>query len=86
MLQRLGERIAHLRARWVVYGLIVGLFSGLAAAGFFAALECATRFTAVTLVRQLPPEPPPGDAFLAPPTAPEGPPRRWLFFLMPALG
>jgi chloride channel protein, CIC family len=46
----------------------------------------ATRFTAVTLVRQLPPEPPPGDAFLAPASAPDGPPRRWLFFLMPALG
>jgi chloride channel protein, CIC family len=72
--------------RWILYGLMVGLGCGLLAAVFFAALEQATRFTAVTLVRQLPPEPPPGDALFGDMPQPDGPPRRWLFLLMPALG
>jgi CIC family chloride channel protein len=85
-LARLLARIARVRSRWIVYGIAVGICSGLAAAAFFVALEYATRFTTVTLIHALPPEPPPGDAFLAPPESPAGPPRRWLFFLMPAIG
>ncbi|MFI5316581.1 MAG: chloride channel protein [Myxococcota bacterium] len=86
MLAGLVARIAHLRTRWIAYGIVVGVCSGLAASAFFVALEVATRFTAVTLVRELPPEPPPGDAIFARPRPPAGPPRRWLFALMPALG
>jgi CIC family chloride channel protein len=86
VLARLVARIAHVRTRWVIYGVVVGACSGLAAVAFFVALEYATHFTMVTLVREPPPEPPPGDAFLAAPSEGTGPPRRWLFFLMPALG
>ncbi len=85
-LGRLVARIGRVRSRWVVYGIAVGICSGLAAAAFFVALEYATHFTAETLVRSLPPPPPPGDAFLPRPESLPGPPRRWLFFLMPALG
>ena len=86
MVRRLVARLAHTRSRWIAYGIVVGVCSGLAAAAFFFALEHATRFTAVTLARELPPEPPPGDAFLGPPPTPDGPPRRWLIFLLPAIG
>ncbi|HTO07590.1 MAG TPA: chloride channel protein [Myxococcota bacterium] len=79
-------RMAHLRARWVAFGIVVGLCCGLAASAFFVALELATRFTTVTLVRELPPPPPPGDALLGEAPTPDGPPRRWLFFLLPGLG
>ena len=86
MLARLIARISQHRARWVAYGIAVGLCSGLAASAFFVCLESASRFASATLVRDRPPPPPPGDAIFEPLGEPGGPPRRWLFFLLPALG
>ncbi|HXX48861.1 MAG TPA: chloride channel protein [Myxococcota bacterium] len=86
MLARLIARISQHRARWVAYGIAVGLCSGLAASAFFVCLETASRFATTTLVRDRPPPPPPGDAIFEPAGEPDGPPRRWLFFLLPALG
>jgi CIC family chloride channel protein len=85
VVRRFVARISHLRTRWIAYGIAVGLCAGLGASVFFVALEHATRF-ATTLVREPLPPPPPGDAYLKPAGEPTGPPRHWLFVLLPALG
>lgn len=57
----------------------------MAAALFFVALEHATRFTLHELAHFAPPETP-GDALLGFENEPVGAPRRWLLFLLPAIG
>jgi CIC family chloride channel protein len=83
--RRLIARISESHTRWIVWGMVVGVLSGLTAAVFFVALEYATHFTMHELARAAPPTPP-GDAFFAPAGEPEGKPRRWLLFLLPAIG
>jgi CIC family chloride channel protein len=82
-----GALLARLRespTRWLWFGVGTGIFSGLAAALFFVALDTATRLSFADLARYAPPTPP-GDQWLetAPPPAP---PRRLLLVLLPALG
>ncbi len=84
-IRRLVARIHALHARWIVWGIAVGVASGLAAAAFFAALEWASWLTMHELARVSLPAPP-GDVLFASGGPPDGPPRRWLFFLMPAIG
>jgi CIC family chloride channel protein len=83
-LRRWAERIHALHARWIVWGIVIGVATGLAAAAFFAALEWASWLTMHELARVSIP-PPPGDVLFAH-EPPAGAPRRWLFFLLPALG
>ncbi len=85
MFQRLIARISESHTRWIVWGMVVGVLSGLTAAVFFVALEYATHFTMHELARSFPPAPP-GDAFFGASRGDEAPPRRWLLFLLPAIG
>lgn len=85
MFRRLIVRISESHTRWIAWGMVVGVLSGLAAALFFVALEYATHFTMHELARLAPPAPP-GDAYFGAPSEPEGPPRRWLLFFLPAIG
>ena len=76
-------RQSHLR--WIAYGLVVGIASGLVAVLFFIALEAASHLTFEVLAGM--PQPiPPGDDLLDLPG--EGPdtPRRWIYFLLPVVG
>jgi CIC family chloride channel protein len=84
-LRRIAERIHALHARWIVWGIAVGLLAGAAAAAFFLALEWTSWLVMHELARVTVPAPP-GDALFAHEGPPAGPPRRWLFFLLPALG
>ena len=71
--------------RWIAYGILAGLASGLVAVVFFLALETATHLTFGVLAG-MPPSVPPGDAVL-PLELPAGTVARpWLFFLLPVLG
>ncbi len=79
------ERIHALHARWIVWGISVGVLSGLAAAAFFVALEW-TSWLAMHQLAQVSIPAPPGDSLFAHAGPPAGPPRRWLFFLLPAIG
>ncbi len=85
MFRRLVARISEAHTRWVAWGMLAGLLSGLGAAAFFVALELASHLVLHELALSSPPIPP-GDAFFAAPEAPAGEPRRWLLFLLPALG
>ena len=85
MFRRLVARISESHTRWIAWGIVVGVLSGIAAAIFFVALEYATRFTMLELARSVPPAPP-GDAFFGPASQPDEPPRRWLLVLLPAIG
>jgi CIC family chloride channel protein len=72
-------------SRWIALGIGAGVISGLSAVAFFVALEWATHWTLGVLVG-MPPLDPPGDRLLSPPGAVASEPRRWLFFLLPAIG
>ena len=85
MFRRLIARISESHTRWIVWGMVVGVLSGLVAAGFFVALEYATHWTMHELARAAPPAPP-GDAFFALAAQSHGEPRRWLLVLLPAIG
>ncbi len=85
MLERIVARISESHTRWIAWGMVVGVLSGLAAALFFVALEYATHFTLHELARAVVPAPP-GDAFFGVRADPAGPPRRWLLVLLPAIG
>ena len=85
MFRRLVARISESHTRWIAWGIVVGVLSGIAAAIFFVALEYATRFTMHELARSVPPAPP-GDAYFGPASQPDEPPRRWLLVLLPAIG
>lgn len=84
-LRREVMRVAQSPSRWIAFGFLVGVVSGLAAAAFFAGLEIANELVMRTLAG-MPVMLPPGDRLveLGLPVAPE--PRRWLFFLLPAIG
>jgi CIC family chloride channel protein len=73
------------RLRWIAYGIGVGLVSGLVAVAFFTALEAASHLT-FSVLAGLPQPTPPGDALIEFPGAPAAEPRRWLYFLLPAIG
>ena len=81
--------LARLRdspTRWIAYGLATGVASGLVAVAFFVCLEMATHQTLGRLARA--PQPaPPGERLLGieEPAEPVEP-RRWIFFLLPAVG
>jgi CIC family chloride channel protein len=85
LFQRIVARISESHTRWIAWGMVVGVLSGLTAALFFVALEYATHFTMHELARAVTPVPP-GDVFFAPEAGYAGPPRRWLLFLLPAIG
>ncbi len=70
--------------RWIFYGLVVGVASGLAAALFFVGLETASYYTVHQLAATPQPAPPGEHLFDVGPPLSE--PRRWVFFLLPALG
>lgn len=85
MFRRLIARMSESHTRWIAWGMVAGVFSGLGAALFFVALEYATHLTLHELSLASPPVAP-GDAFFAPEHAPDTEPRRWLLFLLPAIG
>jgi len=68
--------------RWILLGVLVGLFSGLMAAGFFWLLEWAKHFTFDLWCVASRPSPAGEQLF----SETAGEPRRWLFFLLPAIG
>jgi CIC family chloride channel protein len=69
--------------RWIALGLIIGAVSGLGAAAFFYCLEVAKHFTFDYLSRYPMPSPAGERLFVSEAT---GPLRRWVFFLLPAVG
>jgi CIC family chloride channel protein len=73
------------RSRWLAFGIGAGLGSGLVAILFFVALEAATHLT-LGVLAGMPPHSPPGEELVHFPGDPAPEPRRWLFFLLPALG
>lgn len=85
MFRRLIARISESHTRWIALGMVAGVLSGLGAALFFVALEYATHLTLHELALSSPPVAP-GDAFLVAEHAPDTEPRRWLLFLLPAIG
>ena len=72
-------------SRWLVFGLLIGVASGLVAAAFFAALEVATHFTFGVLAG-MPPLSPPGDRLLRAPGEVARELRTWVAVVLPALG
>jgi CIC family chloride channel protein len=83
--RRLVARISETHTRWIAWGMVAGVLSGLGAALFFVALEYATHLTMHELALHVPPAPP-GDAFFPAEPGPPVEPRRWLLFLLPAIG
>ena len=67
-----------------MYGLLTGVAAGLVAALFFVLLEAASLFTFHYLAATPQPAPPGEHLFDVP--APSSEPRRWVFFLLPAIG
>jgi CIC family chloride channel protein len=82
---RLRDRIFDTPMRWIVLGLAIGLLSGLVAAIFFASLELLTHWT-FAVVAGMPADGPPGDRIAGLPGAAAAMPRRWIYFLLPAIG
>ncbi|MCP4005744.1 MAG: chloride channel protein [bacterium] len=78
------HRLRELQSRWIIYGIAVGLASGLAAVIFFLALEAASHLS-FNLLAHMPQPAPPGDQIFHSEVSP-GEPRRWLFFILPAIG
>ena len=78
-------RLQDSPTRWIVYGIITGLASGLVAVLFLFALELAGQLT-FGLLAQMPQPSPPGDAIVHLEGVGQGEPRRWLFFLLPVIG
>jgi CIC family chloride channel protein len=77
-------RLQKLTTRWIVYGIVVGVIAGLVAVLFFVALEGASHLTFGVLAGMPQPVPPGDELFGTVVQSRE--PRRWLFFLLPALG
>jgi CIC family chloride channel protein len=71
--------------RWIGLGIAVGVACGLVAALFYVALEAAVHLT-FDVCAGIPLGAPPGDRLLGLPGAPAAEPRRWIFFLLPAVG
>ena len=74
MFRRLIARISESHTRWIAWGMVMGMLSGLSAALFFVALEYATHLTIHDLALSAPPATP-GDALFAPDHAPDTEPR-----------
>ena len=72
-------------SRWIFYGIGTGIAAGLVAALFFVALEVMSHLTFGVLAG-MPQESPPGEQLVHVPGEPAPVPRRWLFFLLPAIG
>lgn len=83
--RRLRDRILGTSMRWIVLGLVIGLVSGLVAATFFGGLELLTHWT-FGVMAGMPAESPPGDRIAGLPGAVASVPRRWIYFLLPAIG
>ena len=81
MLSRLGAS----PTRWIAYGFVCGVGTGLVAALFYGALEAASFFTFQVLA-QSPQPSPPGEGLFHGAEAGTLEARRWLLFLLPALG
>lgn len=80
------DRLRDSPSRWIAYGLVTGAASGLVAVAFFICLEFATNLTMGGLAHAPQPSAP-GERLLDLPAGPEpGAPRRWIFFLLPAVG
>ncbi len=77
-------RLQESRSRWIFYGLLCGVGSGLLAALFFVTLETASYYTFHQLAA-MPQPAPPGEQFFEV-GSPLGAPRRWVFFLLPTIG
>jgi CIC family chloride channel protein len=79
-------RLQESPTRWIVYGMVIGILSGLVAALFFTLLETASYLT-MTVLAGSPQPVPPGEQLLHLGETPADlEPRRWLFFLLPAIG
>ena len=78
-------RLQDSPTRWIAYGIVTGVASGLVAVLFLLALELASQFT-FTLLAGMPQPIPPGDAVLEFQGAAALEPRRWVFFLLPVIG
>jgi chloride channel protein, CIC family len=78
-------RLVRGRSRWLVFGVLIGLASGLVAAAFFTALEIATHVTFGVLAG-MPPLPPPGDQLLHVSGEVTRDPRPWVAVLLPSIG
>lgn len=73
--------------KWVMYGLVVGIVSGLGAAAFFYALQWAEFQTFENLVNLEVPQPAGERLFTKENSGAEKePPIRWLFFVLPIVG
>ncbi len=84
MLRRALDRLRESNTRWIGFGILVGVVSGLVAVVFSVGLEYASHLTFDTWARM--PQPlPPGEQFLGLGDV-SGEPRRWVFFFLPALG
>ena len=83
----LAARLRESPTRWIAYGILTGLLSGLVAVLFFLALEAMSQLTFGQLAG-MPPPSPPGDSIdvlhLDGSALPS--PRRWVFFLLPVVG
>lgn len=77
-------RLRESPMRWIVFGLVTGVVSGLAAVVFIGLLEYAGHLTFDVLAGKPVPHPP-GDKLIELPPS-DTPPRAWLFFLLPAIG
>ena len=79
------ERLRESPTRWIVYGLICGVASGLVAVLFFVALEAASHLTFQVLAG-MPQPSPPGERLFHAPEGASFEARRWVFFVLPAIG
>ena len=70
--------------RWVLLGVMVGVVSGLGAAGFFYSLEWVTHFAFDTLAHA-PMTAPAGEELIHPTHSGENP-IKWIFFILPVIG
>ena len=82
--RRAVSRLTEGNTRWIFLGLFTGVCSGLVAVLFFVALEAASYFT-FNILAATPQPAPPGEHWIDAP-APAHEPRRWVFFLLPAIG
>jgi CIC family chloride channel protein len=69
--------------RWLVFGLLVGIVSGLAASGFYYLLQLARHFCLDVLAGYAVPAPTGEQMFTASATLSFNP---WIFFLLPVVG
>lgn len=78
-------RLRESPTRWIAYGIVTGAASGLVAVLFFLALEAAS-YLSFGLLAGMPQPAPPGDVVFTHSLETLPDPRRWLFFLLPAIG